>query len=123
MTDSIHLAAHLRALEESLLDPDVRRDLPQLESLLAADFLEFGSSGRIWTREAILDQLAREPSQQLEMEDFHCAQFSDNAALITWRSIRTDAQTGSRSASLRSSIWIKENGEWRVRFHQGTQAA
>jgi hypothetical protein len=39
------LANHLRSLEESLLDPELRRDRSRVSPLLADDFLEFGSSG------------------------------------------------------------------------------
>ncbi len=37
----------LRLLEESLLDAAVRRDRKKLRTMLADNFIEFGSSGRI----------------------------------------------------------------------------
>jgi hypothetical protein len=40
---------HLRELEESLLEPDVRKS-EVLADLLADDFIEFGSSRRIYNK-------------------------------------------------------------------------
>ena len=40
-------ATHLRRLEESLLNPAVRRDGERLRAMLTEDFLEFGSSGKV----------------------------------------------------------------------------
>ena len=41
------LKKHLRQLEEDLLKPEVRTSRDQLKKLLADDFFEIGSSGRI----------------------------------------------------------------------------
>jgi hypothetical protein len=45
------IAAHLKRCEESLLDAAVRRNHARVADLLAGDFQEFGSSGRVWTRD------------------------------------------------------------------------
>lgn len=116
--------ARLRSLESSLLDAAVRRDRAKLRDMLTADFLEFGSSGRTWTRSTIIELLAIEngfvpPS----IEDFQCALLSEDVALVTYRTVRTDPKTGEVVANLRSSIWIKDGGAWRMRFHQGTRTA
>jgi hypothetical protein len=111
----------LRRGEEALLDPAVRRNRAQMESLLAEDFLEFGSSGRVWTRDDIFDLPATETSSRFKIEEFGSVLLSEDVALVTYRAVRTDAESGDRTASLRSSIWIKNSGNWRLRFHQGTR--
>jgi len=116
-------AAHLLALECELLDPTVRRDRARVSALLAADFVEFGSSGKVWTREEILECLETEAHQPPVMEDFECRWIAEGVALVLYKSIRTDAATGLRTVTLRSSLWSKESGVWRLRFHQGTRAA
>jgi hypothetical protein len=120
------ICAHLRACEEALLDPAVRRDRARVAALLTEDFQEFGSSGRIWSREQILDLLANEDYEPPAIEDFRCEWIGEGVALVTYRTIRTEGRTethtGQSAAVLRSSIWIHESGEWRVRFHQGTKA-
>jgi hypothetical protein len=113
--------ALLRAREEALLDPEVRRDRARVAPLLAEDFLEFGSSGRAWSREEILELLASEDYTRPAMEDFQCDWIGDGAALVTYKTVRVDAESGLRVVVLRSSIWIEDSGQWQVRFHQGTK--
>ena len=116
-----NIAGHLRRNEEALLNPNVRKDRRQVESLLDEDFLEFGSSGRAWSRNQIFELLANEKYAAAEMEDFECARLAEDVALVTYRAVRTDADSGARSSSLRSSIWTNKSGVWRLRFHQGTR--
>jgi hypothetical protein len=117
------LAAELRALEERLLDPEVRRDRSAVASLLAAEFVEFGSSGRIFTRDQILDELAAEISQRIELADFAARPLAPDAVLVTWRAIRAGVPPHPGAASLRSSVWIRRDGRWQIVFHQGTRVA
>lgn len=121
MTRAEDITLHLRGSEEALLDPAVRRDRTRVGELLADDFVEFGSSGRMWTRNEILDLLAGETHEPIHMADFECALLAEDVALITYRASRTDALRGIRISSLRSSIWTKKPGGWRLRFHQGTR--
>jgi len=115
-------AAQLRKLEESLLDTTVRRDRKKMRSMLAENFVEFGSSGRVWTRSSIIDLLSQETAFiPPAIEDFHCAFLTDDVTLVTYRTVRTDRETGEVLVSLRSSIWTNERGAWRMRFHQGTR--
>ncbi len=116
------LARHLRSLEESLLDPDFRRDCGQVSALLAEDFEEFGASGRVWTREQILELLATEKYEPPQVEDFKYALIAKGVALVTYRTVRIEPISGERITTVRSSLWTERAGEWRVRFHQGTRA-
>jgi ribonuclease HI len=115
-------AGHLRSLEASLLDPPVRRDRQRVSALLADDFTEIGASGRLWTREAILALLATEDFVPPTIEDFSCRQLAEGVVLATYRAVRTGPVTQECSTALRNSIWTKEDGGWKLRFHQGTQA-
>ena len=110
----------LQLNEEALLNPDVRRDRTQVERLLAEDFVEFGSSGRTWTRDQIFPLLANETYAPMRMENFTCALLDDNVALVTYIAVRANPGPENTS-SLRSSIWTNKSGEWRLRFHQGTR--
>ena len=116
-------AKQLLQLEEALLDPATRQDRRRVGQLLAEDFVEFGASGRGWTRDQVLERLVNEPYLPVRIEDFQCALLAIDVALLTYRAVRTDASSGSEASSLRSSIWTKKTGEWRMRFHQGTRAA
>jgi hypothetical protein len=114
------LAGELRTLEERLLDPQFRRDRPAVASLLAPDFVEFGSSGRIYTRDQILDHLEIESPHRIELTDFAAQVLAPDVILVTWRSIRPDGPPHPRASALRSSIWTRRDGCWQLVFHQGT---
>lgn len=116
------IATHLKHCEESLLDSAVRGSRAHVADLLAGDFQEFGSSGRVWTREQILDLLEGEEPQQLTMEGFVCHRIAQGVALITYLAVRSDAETNEQTRTLRSSLWTEESGKWRMRFHQGTRS-
>jgi hypothetical protein len=114
------IAQELERLERELLDPAVRRDRNRVDALLHDEFLEFGSSGRVWTRSEILDLLVTEGYVPPAMEAFDCRMLAPDLALVTYRTMRADPQTAARRAVNRSSIWVRASGTWRVRFHQGT---
>jgi hypothetical protein len=115
------LAAHLLSLELALLDPAVRHDRARVESLLADDFEEFGSSGMIWSRSQILDLLESEPARPIAAHDLVCHSIADGVALVTYRAVGIDTQTKQPIATLRSSLWVLVNEHWKIRFHQGTR--
>lgn len=122
-SDSVEqIAAQLFALERELLDPAIRKDRARVSALLADDFIEFGASGRIWTRDAILDLLETENFVPPEVEEIACRRLSEGVILVTYRTVRFNTDTGQRSTTLRSSIWTNESGSWLIRFHQGTRA-
>jgi hypothetical protein len=113
------LAAHLFRLEQQLLEPSTRRNATALISLLDEDFREFGSSGRIYTRQQIIDALAAESPRTITINDPLCQQLSENTALLTYRSTRaTTLQAASHA--LRSSLWVHRDNRWQMIFHQGT---
>jgi glyoxylase I family protein len=114
------LAVHLRSLEEALLDGAVRADRKQVSALLTEDFFEFGQSGIVWTRDRILDLLEAGDYDSPGIERFECHRIQEDVALVTYRTVQ--AATGSKPpvVTLRSSLWIRESGQWRIRFHQGT---
>ncbi len=80
--------AELERLELLLMDPAVRRDRERVAGLLAEDFVEFGSSGRVWTREATLELLATETYTPPAVEAFACRMISEDVALVTYRAVR-----------------------------------
>ncbi|WP_309073659.1 ribonuclease HI family protein [Paenarthrobacter sp.] len=102
------------ALERELLRPDVRADIGRIGVLLHPDFAEIGSSGRFWTRDAMMMALEEDPGEPTELELLSADRLSDNTILLNYRSF---AHTGS---ALRSSVWMLDRGQWRLRFHQGT---
>lgn len=101
-------------LERELLRADVRADLGRTGVLLHPDFTEIGSSGRLWTRDAMMMALESDPGETRDLELLGADRIGDNAMLLNYR---TYARSGT---SLRSSLWVLDGGHWRLRFHQGT---
>jgi hypothetical protein len=57
--------------EVELLDPAIRADARRLDELLHPNFVEHGVSGRIWTRQEILDELPLEDDNTPHDRDGH----------------------------------------------------
>ncbi len=110
----------LRLLEERLLEPEVRRSVKELEILLADDFIEFGSSGRIYNKQQVIDGLLISPTVQITIMDFEIKLLALGVVLATYRVIKRNNQGGETNYSLRSSIWKLHEGRWQMVFHQGT---
>lgn len=113
--------AQLRSLEEQLLQPDVRRDSQHISLLLADEFREFGSSGRIFNKEQILHALQNDAPSGFVIEDFQSTPLCAGTILVTYRVTRHNLSMYERSASLRSSIWTRRDNRWQMLFHQGTK--
>ena len=118
----MNLADVLRRLEERLLDPAVRGAADAVADLLADDFVEFGSSGRVFDKRQVIASLQGEEPRQRSLSDFRAVLLAAGVALVTYRVHAIDA-SGTSTASLRSSIWRREGERWRVIFHQGTPTA
>jgi len=99
--------------ELALLLPEVRRDPERMRALLHPDFVEYGSSGRIWDRASIA--VASADPEQITAADFVARRLGADAVLLTYRSTRAGRE------ALRSSTWIRDDaGTWLLLFHQGT---
>jgi len=117
----MQIADHLKSLEESLLDPTNRRNPEQVSTLLADDFLEFGSSGRTFNKAAILEEFRNEPPRRASLlSDFAIRSLAPDVMLVTYRTTRCDSSGQITHHVQRSSIWISRNGTWQITFHQGT---
>jgi hypothetical protein len=109
----------LQELELELLQPVVRQNPERLSFLLADEFREFGSSGRIFSKSDIIEALRTEPQVHLSISDFHAKILGDCGALVTYRAVRREG--AKRLVSLRSSLWVIRDGQWQMLFHQGTK--
>ena len=100
------------ALEFAMWSPDTRGDRWWMAAHLTDDFIEFGYSGRSYTRDDILDQPVGPIS--VSLHDLAVRPVGRDAALVTYRSEEP------RGWANRSSIWRRDDGTWRLAFHQGT---
>jgi hypothetical protein len=115
------LEVQIRHLEERLLAPEVRGSGHELDVLLAPDFIEFGSSGRTFDKADVIRYLEKEGPVEGTIEKFAVTELGPDVVLATYRIVsRSRSGAGGPRASLRSSIWVRKDGGWQLRFHQGT---
>lgn len=117
------LEEQLRLLEERLLQPEVRRSAEALGELLADEFVEFGSSGRVYSKRDAIEGLAHARTIRITLSDFKATLLAPGVALATYRAVKHDEPRAAMKHSLRSSIWKLLDGRWQVIFHQGTPTA
>lgn len=113
---SLDLTQTIKSLELKLLAPEVRQSLEALSTLLHDDFVEFGSSGRIYSKQDILDHLPSSPVSIFFIENFSVECLSKYVVLAQYISY----EQKNPERILRSSIWKKSNNDWQIIFHQGT---
>ena len=118
------LLEHLQSLEAELLKNPTRSSREGLEKLLSVDFVEFGGSGRIFDRDRMIASLVKwDGSSVHSIFDFTVLRLAEDAALVTYRLESVSTKGDDLPESLRSSLWIREDDGWVVRFHQGTRKA
>ena len=110
----------LRQLELRLTEPDIRRSQADLDQMLADDFREFGSSGRSFDKQQIIDALQHQRLYEISIQEFRAVALAPGVVLVTYRAKCIIPESGVVMRSLRSSIWNQKNGRWQIEFHQGT---
>ena len=109
----------LRMLEESLWRPETRFDPTYMEATLHPDFIEFGRSGRMWSRDEIIEAPHEPFDAVLPLAALRVDRVGQDTVLVTYRS---EMISPDRLVANRSSVWVRRSGRWQLRFHQGTPA-
>ena len=107
-------------LERELLRPEVRFQPDRVKALLHPAFQEFGASGAVWTAQAIAEHLVsheESTGDPLQIEEPTVTDLGPDAILLTYQA------TSPHQHSLRSSVWVRREGDWKMLFHQGTHRA
>jgi hypothetical protein len=114
---------HLCDLERELHTAEARRDAARLKVLLHPHFEEFGRSGKRHTLSDVIVEFSEHDPPQIHVQDFELAELAAGVALLTYRSAHIDESGALLRQSLRSSVWLKTDVGWQMRFHQGTPTA
>ena len=102
--------------ELKLLDKNIRNNKVELDKLLSKNFIEYGSSGSIYTYNETINSLPNEGNEiKYKMIKIETKRLSENIILVLY-TIEIN-----NIVSNRSSIWQMENKEWKIIFHQGTK--
>ena len=107
-------------LELKLSSKGTRGDEEILNELLDKKFFEFGVSGTELSRDIIVDYLLKYGnSEKSKSFDFEGKLLSEDVFLLTYKAEQYHEDETVKS--LRSSIWSKSSGTWKMIFHQGTK--
>jgi hypothetical protein len=115
------LLEELRTLETELHRDETRRNRKRMETLLHPDFIEFGRSGRRYTRADVLEEFgAGSVLPDIHSRDFDLVVLGEGVALLTYLSAHMNVSGNPHRHTLRSSVWVRTAVGWQIRFHQGT---
>lgn len=110
------------ALETALHKKHIRNSPSAVSELLADEFIEFGSSGRIFNKSTIIDVLKTEVvDQQVSVEDFAVQELAATVVLVKYTAAKPSGHQETTIRTLRSSIWQLIDERWQMIFHQGTR--
>ena len=107
-------------LEQQLAQVGRKLSREEASSLIADDFVEFGASGKVWSKAEIVEAMSQWRPRERIIENFEVRDLSDSVCLVTYRSLPATKDGQAGHSSLRSSIWRNIGGTWQLVFHQGT---
>ena len=118
-----NLGKTMLALELELLSPPVRTSGERLDQLLADEFVEFGASGRIFDKNAMIAMLRQSTSSVIfQVNNFRLVTSGEHEVLAAYTlEVRSDAGDVLRKSN-RSSLWARREGRWQLLFHQGPKS-
>jgi ribonuclease HI len=105
---------YFRDLEERLW----RNEPGWRDGILAEDFTEFCRFGAVYGRDHLLQPAAAEVDVDFPFENFTVEALTDEVVLITYEN--TVHANGRTERARRSSVWVENRGEWKLRFMQAT---
>jgi hypothetical protein len=120
MQHSEILQNQIYELESRLIDPEVRKSAEKISELVAEDFWEHCTSGGIYHYSKNAVFLSGDQPEELNWEivDYRVRALAGDVVLTTYKLIKHNE--APKEYSLRSSIWKRFAGQWKMVFHQGT---
>lgn len=118
------LAADMLACEQALLHTNFFDDMVALDRLLAPDFVEIGSNGRVSERAQVVAWLLRkDPAARWSFEDVHVSELAPGIRLVRYRAKQILPEPSQGNGAIHSSLWClsRDMHCWQLRFHQATK--
>ena len=106
-----------RLLEEQLWrgGPVVRNQI------LSNEYREFCRFGDIYDRNHLINASSHDVVVTFPFDNFSAESLADDVVLVTYENIVTSAEGVQRAR--RSSVWVRSDGYWKLRFQQSTTLA
>jgi hypothetical protein len=114
----MNVLQELTAREPIFHRPEFGTTRSDFERMTEPAFWEVGASGRRYSREYVLDELAKRNAgpfeEVLQPSDFHCLELATDNYLLTYTLVQ-----GARRTR-RATIWRRTPQGWKIVYHQGT---
>jgi hypothetical protein len=121
--DDMNDETMIRGLEEKLLLQKIRSSREELEKLISPDFIEYGSSGKVYNYLGTIAYLLANSvgTFNYTFVNFKIRRLSDNIILALY--ILEIEKNNKINVTNRSSLWRREGeaASWKIIFHQGTR--
>jgi hypothetical protein len=119
---SKELEEQLIAMEIDIVAAQKRRDFSAVEALLAEEFHEIGSSGRLFSKSEVLKAVQEVQIIDYSFEHFNLLPIDDRCVILTYIATVRRSHQGQEhwNRAHRSSTWMQRNGSWLAVFHQAT---
>jgi hypothetical protein len=91
-----------------------------LRELVDDEFIEIGSSSTMYDKNEVIRWLASEDPSEVEGLKFKAMFLSEDVILLTYISVTNRPGLDEPKHAMRSSVWRRSAGSWRMVFHQGT---
>lgn len=115
------LTERFEVLQQQVFQHVLRGEAEKLAALLTDDFTEISRAGVVYTRAEILVECVGEPSlASIDVEDFQLHRLSNTAILTTCKAHNRSTDGSISGHAVRSSVWVKLQERWLMRFHQAT---
>ncbi len=120
------LAQTLIANENSLIAAKKKDDAAFFKRTLADNFSFVAIDGTLLQGEEARDNLGDSDLVELMPYDMKVVASGDDVAVVTYDAIVREAPQQDQGFPPRyqhfSSLWVKQNGQWKLQFHQTTAA-
>jgi hypothetical protein len=110
--------------EKDLIAAIKKDDAAYFKRTLSPDFSLVGIDGMLEQGEAAAGNLGDSDLLELTPYDMEVVPLGDNGAIVTYDAIVREAPEEDQGPPPRyqhfTSVWIKEGGQWKLKFHQST---
>lgn len=114
------LTGIIQRLELDLLQSDLTGHPGLIDELLAQNFEEIDNQGQLHSRSDVIEWLKRkDPELHWAFRDFRVKVLADDCVLAIY-SLQKPQQS-SVPGSIRTSLWQRQDNQWKMVFHQATR--
>lgn len=112
------LIDQFKDLEEGMWRETSRAVTGYLDNTLSRDFTDFCRFGHVYDRNDLINSPGGSVEVEFPFDDFNVQMLAQTVALVTY--VNAVTKDGLRQRVRRSSIWVDDEGSWRLRFVQAT---